>query len=54
MTPQEFKEKMEEIADILDIEVSHGFADDLMKQVLIELGYEEGVQVFEKMDKWYA
>lgn len=54
MTPQEFKEKMIEISKIVDIECSHGLADDLMKKALIELGYEDGVQIFEKMDKWYA
>lgn len=45
---------MVEIASIGDIEYSHGAADDLMEQVLTELGYGEGVQIFEQMGKWYA
>ena len=53
MTPEEFKAEMEKLDD-LDIEERHSRADDLMGNVLIELGYGEGVEVFDSMVKWYA
>jgi hypothetical protein len=57
VTPIEFHEKMLEIDDKYgqgDIEVGHGYADDLMVEVLKGLGYEKGCEVFTKMHKWYA
>lgn len=35
-------------------EVAHILADELMCKLLRELGYGEGVDIFEKMDKWYS
>lgn len=35
-------------------EMAHILADELMCKLLRELGYGEGVDIFEKMDKWYA
>ena len=37
-----------------DIEGAHSEADDLMCQLLEELGYEEGVKIFKNAEKWYA
>ena len=56
MTPTEFKEKMIEIADEFDEdeELRHIKADELMCELLADLGYGEGVEVFECMSKWYA
>jgi hypothetical protein len=54
MTPQEFAEKMKAIDEAGDIEVSHVKADELLCEVLRELGYAEGVKIFSEMDKWYA
>lgn len=59
MTPEEFKNKMQKISDQqgevhVDIEITHAEADDLMCELLRELGYGEGVDVFEDMPKWYA
>ena len=57
MTPEEFKQKMEEFAcgdDRHMGEGGHMQVDDLMCQLLRELGYGEGVQVFEESTKWYA
>lgn len=53
MAPEEFKNKMQEIADIMDEEISHPQADDLMCEVLDSLGYGEGISIFVKMPKWY-
>lgn len=59
ITPEEFAAKMREFdrpggeprprcnAD------GHGPADDLMCEVLTELGYGEGIEVFNKMLKYY-
>ena len=56
MSPVEFRDRMAEIAkrSLYDPEESHGKADDLMCEILTNLGYGEGVKIFEEMDKWYA
>lgn len=54
MTPEEFKNRMLEISDNYDEEMAHIYADGLMCDLLRELGYGEGVDVFEDMPKWYA
>ena len=56
MTPDEFAEKMTKI--IKDTggyeEAFHGEADDLMCELLVSLGYSEGVEIFKKQPKWYC
>jgi hypothetical protein len=64
MTPQVFLEKMQAIYKLKSIrapidrgynpEESHIDADDLMCEVLEQLGYQEGVKIFRHADKWYA
>lgn len=54
MTPEEFAGKMEWIRRGGDIEVMHAEADELMAQMLVELGYGEGVAIFKAMERWYA
>ena len=56
LTPEEFAEQMMDIAesDRYDQYSGHVAGDDLMCDLLKSLGYEEGVQWFESMDKWYA
>lgn len=56
MTPEEFYQKMLTIAHdpAGDTQADHGNADKLMCEVLTELGYGEGVEVFKEMGKWYA
>ena len=59
MTPEEFKNEMQKISNQLgkkfcDEEITHSKADDLMCDLLRELGYGEGVDVFKDMPKWYA
>ena len=54
MTLEEFKIKMQEIADNCGTEDGHIDADSLMCDLLKELGYSEGVEIFENMNKWYA
>ena len=56
MTPEEFYEAMKEIDGNYryDEEMAHIKADDLMNQVLSDLGYDKGIAVFTQMSKWYA
>lgn len=54
MTPQEFKERMAEICAAGDEEVRHAQADDLLCELLDQLGYGEGVKIFRHTSKWYA
>ena len=54
---ERFKRKMKEICDDsgeFDREIAHFDADELMMELLKELGYSEGVEIFDKMPKWYA
>jgi hypothetical protein len=53
---QKFKEAMQKIFPEhgFDPESAHLQADALMCEVLEELGYEEGVKIFEHAAKWYA
>lgn len=52
----EYLLKMKEIGEKYgnDEEVCHGLADDLLCQILIDLGYKEIADEFEKLPKWYA
>lgn len=56
MTPEKFRDIMIDIKNDgnFDRELSHIEMDELMCKVLIELGYEEGVEIFRSTDKWYA
>jgi hypothetical protein len=55
MSPAEFAERMRKIAEVVgDPEMSHGEGDQLMTDLLCQLGYGEGSDVFDKMPKWYA
>lgn len=54
MTPEEFKQTMKQIDQGKDPEGEHADADFLMEQLLIKLGYGEGIEIYRKMLKWYA
>ena len=55
MTPEEFTKEMKAVAKFPpDVEAGHSSGDELLCKVLRELGYGEGVEIFENMDKWYA
>lgn len=65
MTPEEFKTHMENISkDVMElddqnpdmpsmIEAAHIKADELMCEILTDLGYGEGIEIFKKMEKYY-
>ena len=58
MNKQELKDKyinlMEKQTKGWDKEVEHVNADDLLCDLLEELGFEEVVEVYNKVEKWYA
>lgn len=61
MTPKEFADKMREEFPInefgnaaYDKEAAHAYADDIMCNLLEDLGYAEGVEIFRRAEKWYA
>lgn len=66
MTPEEFKTQMKNISkNVMElddqnpdmpsmIEAAHIKADELMCKILIELGYEEGIDIFKRMEKYYV
>lgn len=58
ITAEEFAEQMKAIAEGLDKfydeEIAHISADALMMETLMDLGYGEGVEIFENLHKWYA
>lgn len=55
MTKEEFGKRMREIADMpRDPEAQHSKADDLLVSALRQLGYSDGCDVYEVMDRWCA
>lgn len=56
-TPQEFAQAMAELRDRYDrehLDECHLAMDDLMCELLRELDYEEGIDIFETTEKWYG
>lgn len=54
MTPIIFAKKMRDCWKSCSIAEGHLKADELMCKLLVDLGYKEGVIIFEKEDKYYA
>jgi hypothetical protein len=57
MSPEEFKKRMNNLVEShqkrLGLKGIHIFMDELMCEVLRELGYGEGVDIFMNTEKWY-
>lgn len=53
-TPDEFLKDMQTVASSNDPEWSHGYMDDMMCNLLKQLGYGEAIEVFRHTEKWYA
>lgn len=53
-TPDLAAEAIREIAADGDTEVAHCRADDVLCDILLQLGYDKAVAEFIKMAKWYA
>ena len=55
LTPEEFAAEMKKLqANFGDEEARHGSMDELMCHVLISLGYEKGVEIFNNTPMRYA
>lgn len=59
MTPEEFAAKMQKVYDLHyikedDEEVVHSVMDTIMCNLLRQLGYGDGVDIFINTPKWYA
>lgn len=54
MTPKGFADAMQTIMTFEGIEDGHIHADNLMCYLLRQLGYGDGVDIFEDADKWYS
>ena len=63
MTPEEFAKAMKKASDNLndptghpyyDEEVAHSEMDGIMANLLRQLGYGEGIDIFENTNKWYS
>ena len=56
MTPEQFKSKMGDIFPVAgyDEEGAHSMADDVILDLLRQLGYGEGADIFDDANKWYA
>lgn len=56
MTPEEFADAMRELVkkDGDCEEIFHIEADKLISALLIALGYEEGIEIFDDQPKWYS
>ena len=55
MTPEEFAERMQAIKDKPEHfdEYHHAPADALLVECLESLGYGEGCELYESIDKWF-
>jgi hypothetical protein len=54
MNSQDFALRMKSIVENnVDTEETHRLADSLLCEVLNDLGYTEGVHIFNNIDKWY-
>ena len=55
VTPKQFAEIMQMISEVEEgTEYKHRTADFYMCEILRGLGYKDGIEIFEKMEKWYA
>ena len=54
-TPQEkAKRELIELQGMVDTETAHILADDILCQLLDDLGFEEVTEQYHKIRKWYA
>lgn len=51
-----YKEKLDEIEELYegDTEVLHSKADELLCDLLLDIGYPKVVEKFKSLPKWYA
>lgn len=49
-----YMERLKEIQKNTDIEIAHSDADDVLCDLLTELGYGDIVNEYKKIERWYA
>lgn len=54
MDNQKAIEKLKTVEELGDTERGHEAADAILCELLIELGYQDVVDEFNKLEKWYA
>ena len=54
MSREEALSKLKELVGSRDIECAHAYADDVLCDLLKSLGYQDVVEAYEQIDKWYA
>jgi len=54
MEPEQAIAELIELTQLQDTEEAHISADDVLCQLLINLGHEEVVRAFHQVRKWYA
>lgn len=53
--PEDFERVVKDtISTVQDPERQHDKLDELMEDLLIELGYEEGIKLIRDCERWYA
>ena len=50
----EQKQELITLQKLSDCEAAHVKADQILLDILLDLGYDDIVQEYEKIDKWYA
>lgn len=51
----EYKELMNKcVENTGDPEAAHGYADDILCEILTSVGYQEIVDLYHEVGKWYA
>ena len=55
MTHDDFAERMQAVVDECgkDPERAHSDLDDVMEEVLRDMGFDRGMDIFDKQTKWY-
>lgn len=51
---KEILEKLKDLQGYGDTEISHSKADDLLCELLLQLGYRKIVEEYRKIEKWFA
>ena len=54
MTKEEAIVELNKAINNVDTEIAHCDADDILCKLLISLGYSDVVELYNKVDKWYA
>ena len=54
MTREQAIDELKKLQEPGDTEAAHGDADDVLCRLLSSLGYQDVVDEWEKVDKWYA